>query len=82
MSKIKMNEFLNRFNEVYEKLYDDKISDDEELKAMKYFDNSMTDKQKKFLYDFIDYRKDYIASDRECKAFIIALHSYNYGFSK
>lgn len=77
-----MNEFLNRFNEAYEKLYDNKISSGEASEAMKYFDNSMTDKQKKFLYDFIDYRKDYISSDIECKAFIIALHSYNYGFSK
>jgi hypothetical protein len=75
-----MEIFLYKFNELYEKLYDEKISKEKESNAMNYFDERMTSKQKELLTDFIDYRSDLVISDRECKAFVLTLEHFDYGF--
>lgn len=75
-----MSDFLDSFNKYYEKLYDGKITREKALKALDYFDKSMTDKQKKLLDNFSIYRQDFIASDRECEAFALTLNEFNYGF--
>lgn len=75
-----MEIFLYKFNELYEKLYDEKISKTKESNAMNYFDERMTSKQKELLTDFIDYRSDLVVSDRECKAFVLTLEHFDYGF--
>ena len=75
-----MSDFLDSFNKYYEKLYDGKITREKALKALDYFDESMTDKQKKLLDNFSIYRQDFIASDRECEAFVLTLDKFNYGF--
>lgn len=77
-----MEMFLYKFNELYEKLYDEKISKEKESNAMKYFDERMTSKQKELLTDFIDYRSDLVVSDRECKAFVLTLEHFGYGFER
>lgn len=75
-----MSDFLASFNKCYEMLYDEKITREKALKALDYFDESMTDKQKKLLDNFSVYRQDFIASDRECEAFVLTLNEFNYGF--
>ena len=75
-----MSDFLASFNKNYEMLYDGKITRRKALKALDYFDNSMTDRQKKLLDNFSIYRQDFIASDRECEAFVLTLNDYNFGF--
>lgn len=77
-----MSDFLASFNKNYEMLYDGKITRRKALKALDYFDNSMTDRQKKLLDNFSIYRQDFIASDRECEAFVLTLNAFNYGFYK
>jgi hypothetical protein len=75
-----MSDFLDSFNKYYKMLYDGKITREKALKALDYFDESMTDKQKKLLDNFSIYRQDFIASDRECEAFVLTLNEFNYGF--
>ena len=77
-----MSMFLYKFNEWYEKLYNEKVSKTKETRAMDYFDNCMTDKQKELLTDFVDYRSDLVISDRECKAFVLTLYEFKYGFER
>ena len=60
-----MSDFLASFNKNYEMLYDGKITRKKALKALDYFDDSMTDRQKKLLNNFSIYRQDFIASDRD-----------------
>ena len=75
-----MSDFLASFNKYYEMLYGGKITREKALNALDYFDYSMTDKQKKLLDNFSIYRQDFIASDRECEAFVLTLNEFNYGF--
>lgn len=44
-----MSDFLASFNKNYEMLYDEKVPKEKALKALDYFDESMTDKQKSYL---------------------------------
>ena len=77
-----MSMFLYKFNEWYKKLYDEKVSKIKVSKAMNYFYERMTDKQKDLLDDFIAYRSDLVISDRECEAFVLTLHDFKYGFER
>jgi hypothetical protein len=71
-----MKELLNKFNQEYEFLYDhdDRVAGYDE--AVDAFDEDMKNsKFKKLVQDFVEYRKDFISSDREAAAFEFACES-------
>ena len=71
-----MEKLLNKFNQEYEFLYDndDNVCGYDE--AVDAFDEDMKNPRfKKLVQDFVQYRKDFISSDREAAAFEFACES-------
>lgn len=75
--KINIHEFSNQFNKEYDFLYenDDRVAGYEE--AVDAFDMfiSKPDGQK-FVGEFVNYREDFISSDREVASFMFALEHF------
>lgn len=71
---ISIKRFLEQFNKEYEFLYSnhDNVAGAEE--ALEEFDN-WAPKNKEFIQKFVEYRGDFISSDREATAFMFALES-------
>lgn len=71
---INIENFLNKFNEEYEFLYNnnDNVAGYEE--ALQVGDKFITE-HSDFVGEFIRYRGDFISSDREVVAFMFALDS-------
>lgn len=71
---ISIKRFLEQFNKEYEFLYSnrDNVAGAEE--ALEEFDN-WAPKNKEFVQKFVEYRGDFISSDREATAFMFALES-------
>ena len=71
-----MEELLNKFNQEYQFLYDnnDNVAGyDETVEA---FDTDMKNPEfKKLVQEFVQYRGDFISSDREASAFEFACES-------
>lgn len=69
-----MKKLNDLFKEEYDFLYanaDSYVAGSNE--ALNYFDNELTAEEKEILKEFIEYRGDFISSDREAIAFIFAL---------
>lgn len=67
--------FSDKFYQNYDFLYDnnDNVAGYDE--AVDAFDN-MNDKEKAILLDFVKYRQDFIASDREAAAFMFTIEDF------
>lgn len=72
--KINIAKFLKKFNEEYEFLYDNRDMVAGYNEALDAFDD-FTSKNKSFVTEFINYRGDFISSDREAVAFMFAMDS-------
>ena len=72
MKKVTMETFAKEFEKQYNFLYknnDSSVAGYNE--AIKYFDSEeLTEKEETVLEEFVQYREDFIYSDRECAAFI------------
>ena len=71
---LNIRKFANKFNDMYNFLYDnyDRVAGyDEAVDAFDGFAKTHGD----FVRDFVKYRGDFISSDREAAAFILALDS-------
>ena len=69
---IDIKQFAKQFNKEYKFLYD---SDDYVAgyrEAVEAFDN-FVEKHAEFVGEFVDYRRDFVSSDREAAAFMFAL---------
>lgn len=75
MVKINIEKFLNEFNKEYSYLYenDDFVAGYDE--AVEAFD-AFAPANKDFITEFVQYRGDFISSDREAAAFMFALEKY------
>lgn len=76
--KININDFLAKFNEEYDFLYEnrDRVAGFDE--AVDAFDDYLAKDIggfRKFVCEFAVFRKDFISSDREAAAFMFALES-------
>lgn len=74
---INITEFLKRFHEEYDFLYnnDDNVAGFDE--AMEAFDWAIQDRKfADFVGEFVRYRGDFISSDREAAAFMFALEHF------
>lgn len=75
MSKsINIEAFLKKFNEEYDFLYEhhDRVAGYRD--AVDAFDEFVKT-HREFVGEFVNYRKDFISSDREAAAFMFALNS-------
>lgn len=71
---INIHEFIKQFNKEYSFLYDNRDNVAGYGEAVEAFDAMLThDWFKKFVGEFVDFRKDFISSDREAAAFMFAL---------
>lgn len=73
---INIDNFLNKFNEEYDFLYDnyDNVAGYDE--ALSEWDKFIEkESNKNFVSEFVRYRGDFISSDREVVAFMFALES-------
>ena len=76
MNKVNINieQFLKEFNKEYDFLYEyDYVAGYDE--AVEEFDKFVK-KNVSFIYEFVEYRGDFISSDREAAAFMFALSKY------
>lgn len=73
---INIKEFLKRFGEEYNNLYEGKtvVKDYQEL--IETGDNFICN-HPEFVGEFVKYRRDYISSDREVAAFMLAVKALN-----
>ena len=71
---INIHEFLDRFNEEYEFLYNAKDRVAGYREAVTAFDKFLKT-NREFVGEFVEYRKDFISSDREAAAFMFTLES-------
>ena len=71
---INIHEFLDRFNEEYDFLYNAKSYVAGYNEAVTAFDEFLKTNNK-FVGEFVRYRGDFISSDREAAAFMFALDS-------
>lgn len=76
-SKKFLTYFAGHFNQTYEELYGGR---DEEIlgkkqwhQALEHFDHGLSYGERNLLSDFVNYRQDFVSSDREAVAFILAL---------
>lgn len=68
-----IGEFANEFESIYAMLYDSDVSPDDYDAAVAAFDNG--EYPRNVLEAFNRYREDYVSSDREAAAFMMALRS-------
>lgn len=71
---INIAEFLKKFNEEYEFLYDNRDIVAGYNEALDAFDTFAVN-NKNFIMEFVEFRKDFISSDREAVAFMFAMDS-------
>lgn len=73
--KINIHKFLEQFNKEYDFLYDnfDAVAGYDEAVAA---GDEFIKKNPKFVREFVEYRGDFISSDREVAAFIFALETF------
>lgn len=71
---INIAEFLKRFNSEYNFLYDNMDMVAGYYEALDEFDK-FAPKNKNFVMEFVNYRGDFISSDREAVAFMFAMDS-------
>ena len=73
---VRIEAFLDKFNEVYSELYEagDNVAGFKE--AVSFFDE-FTKQQPEFVQEFVKFRGDFIASDREAASFAFALSDYD-----
>lgn len=69
---IDINQFAKQFNKEYEFLYDNDDYVAGYNEAVEAFDN-FVEKHAEFVGEFVDYRRDFVSSDREAAAFMFAL---------
>ena len=76
--KIPIEQFSKEFKEEYNFLYkhNDKVAGYEQ--ALNEFDSMLKNDNnfKKFVGQYVEYRQDFLSSDRECVAFMFALEKY------
>lgn len=70
--------FTGHFNQTYEELYDGRYTDilgeKQWHQALEHFDHGLSREEHHLLTDFVNYRNDFVSSDREAVAFILALN--------
>lgn len=73
---VRIEAFLDKFNEVYSELYEagDNVAGFKE--AVSFFDK-FAEQQPEFIQKFVEFRGDFISSDREAASFAYALEEYN-----
>ena len=71
---INIENFLNKFNEEYEFLYDNNDNVAGYKEALQAGDKFIAE-HSDFVGEFVKYRGDFISSDREVAAFMFALES-------
>lgn len=69
---INIKEFLEKFNKEYDYLYESDAYIAGYNEAVQAFDEFLST-HKEFVSEFINYRGDFISSDREAAAFMFAL---------
>ena len=75
---ININEFAKKFGQEYSFLYENRDCVAGFREAVDAFDEYLAKDVggfKKFVGEFVDFRKDFISSDREAAAFMFALES-------
>lgn len=74
---VNINDFLKKFGEEYEFLYNARNCVPGYHEAVDFFDELMkTENGRKFVCEFCEYRGDFIASDREAAAFSFTMESF------
>ena len=73
---VRIEAFLDKFNEIYSELYEagDNVAGFKE--AVSFFDE-FAKQQPEFVREFVKFRGDFIASDREAASFAFALSDYD-----
>ena len=73
---VPIKKFLDKFNEIYNELYDacDNVAGFKE--AVSFFDE-FAGQHPEFVGEFVKLRGDFIGSDREAASFAFALEEYN-----
>lgn len=71
---IDIKQFAKQFNKEYEFLYDNDDYVAGYREAVEAFDN-FVEKHAEFVGEFVDYRRDFVSSDREAAAFMFALET-------
>lgn len=75
---ININDFLNKFNDNYDFLYDSNAQGNVvagQREATMAFDNFVKD-HGDFVHEFVRYRGDFISSDREAAAFMFTIDDF------
>lgn len=70
-----IKKFLEKFNAEYEFLYENNDNVAGYREAVNAFDEFAKDHQQ-FVGEFVNYREDFISSDREAAAFMFALETF------
>lgn len=72
---INLKDFLKSFNEMHDYIYlNPKLNGI--YQATLAFDKFLASEGKDFIISFVEFRKDFIASDREAAAFMLTLATY------
>lgn len=69
---INIDRFMYQFNKEYNFLYENDDNVAGYMEALNAFDEFLPE-HKDFVAEFVEYRKDFISSDREAVAFMFAL---------
>ena len=73
---VQIEKFLDKFNEIYSELYEARDNVAGFKEAVSFFDE-FAKQQQEFIGEFVKFRGDFIASDREAASFAYALEEYN-----
>lgn len=76
---IDIEKFAKQFNKEYKFLYDNDDYVAGYREAVEAFDN-FVEKHAEFVGEFVDYRRDFVSSDREAAAFMFALETLEDNF--
>lgn len=76
---IDIEQFTKQFNKEYKFLYDNDDYVAGYREAVEAFDNFVSE-HAEFVGEFVDYRRDFVSSDREAAAFMFALEQFVDGF--
>ena len=71
-----VEKFLDKFNEIYSELYEARDNVAGFKEAVSFFDE-FTKQQPELVGEFVKFRGDFIASDREAASFAFALSDYD-----
>ena len=74
INNINIHQFLDKFNKEYSFLYENKNRVAGYKEAVQAFDAMLTSKHKPFIIEFVNFRQDFISSDREAAAFMFTLY--------